>query len=267
MSVAYSFTNYGGSIRNLRFVGFDNYIRAFTSSRFHNSLFVTVKFVVVSVILQVSLGLVFALILNTGIRGKQFFRSVIFLPTVISTIAVALTFMIIFHPQHGHANTLLEYLGWNPQPWLTSAKTAMPTIIIVVVWQSFGYYMVLFLSGLQTINASLYEAADIDGANGLQKLTGITIPLLTPITFFCVIMAVIRAFQVFDHIFIMTGGQYGGGPAGSTTVLVFDIYMDAFSAYQIGYASSKSVILLAIVLAITIFQYRRQNKWVNYDAA
>ncbi len=266
-SILLSLTNYSGGGLRFKFIGLQNYLRVFASTKFHRALWVTLKFVLFTVSFQLFLGFIFALVLNQHIRGKNLFRSIIFLPSIISTIAVSLAFMLIFHPQKGVLNYLLGHIHIDPLPWLTSPNTALMSIIIVAVWQSFGYYMVLFLSGLQSISPRFFEAAELDGANSRQKLIHITIPMLSPVTFFCVIIAVIRAFQVFDQIFIMTGGQYGGGPAGSTTVLVFDIYLNAFCHFQMGYASAESVVLLLIVLTITLIQYRGQRKWVIYDLA
>ena len=142
----------------------------------------------------------------------------------------------------------------------------MATIIMVTVWQNSGYYMVLFLAGLQSINPSLYESADLDGAGLFRKLWSITVPMLTPTTFFCVTTAVIKGFQVFDLVYIMTGGQQGGGPDRSTTVLVYDIYRNAFSSFRMGYASAEATVLLIVLLVITTVQYRLQKGWVSYEA-
>lgn len=263
-AVGISFTRYSGGPA-ISWVGLRNYARAFASTDFLRSVWVTAKFVVVAVALQLLLGFVFALILNEALFGRTFFRGLLFLPSVLSTIAVSLAFMLILNPKQGPANQFLQSIGLQPIPWLSAPETALATIILVAVWQSFGYYMVIFLSGLQSINVNLYEAADIDGAGRLQKLVSVTLPSLTPTLFFCVTIAVIRAFQVFDQIFIMTGGQNGGGPAGSTSVLVFNIYKDAFVHLRFGYASAQSVVLLLIVLTITVIQYRQQRKWVSYD--
>lgn len=263
-SLGLSFTNYTGG-KTAHFVGFQNYLIAFQSSNFLRAMWITVTFVLATVFFQLALGLMFAVILNHQIKGRNFFRSIIFLPVVLSTIAISLAFMLIFHPQKGPANNFLISLGFDPLPWLTSPKTALLTIVLLTIWQGFGYYMVLFLSGLQTINPSLYEAAEIDGAGGAQKFAHVTLPMLSPVMFLCVILAVIRAFQVFDQIFVLTGGQDGGGPAGSTTTLVFDVYLNAFVHWKMGYGSAEATILLLIVLLITLFQYWRQSKWVTYD--
>jgi len=247
------------------FFGLQNYLTAFKSSQFWEAIRTTVIFVVSTIGLQIGLALLLAMILNSKIKGRNFFRSIIFLPVVLSTVAISLSFMLIFHPQKGPANNLLLSLGFDPLPWLTGQKTALLTVVFIVLWQTVGYYMLLLLSGLQTINPRLYEAAEIDGASRIQKFRHVTIPMLTPVLFLCIILAIIRAFQVFDQIYILTGGEEGGGPAGATTTLVFDVYLNAFNHWKMGYASAEATILLVIILFITVIQYRRQRKWVTYD--
>ncbi|MDR0623947.1 MAG: sugar ABC transporter permease [Treponema sp.] len=259
-----SLTNFSGGPR-FRFLGFLNYINAFKSESFRRYLSITVNFTVWTVLLQLGLGLVFALLLNEKFRGRNFFRGVMFLPNVLSSVAVGLVFSLLLDPGRGPVNQFLVSLGFSAPPWLSGEKTALPTIIMVTVWQNFGYYMVLFLGGLQTISAALYEAAAIDGAGPVRRFVSVTIPGLSPIIFFSITMAVIRAFQVFDQIYILTGGPWGGGPAGATSVLVFDIYKNAFSQFRFGYAAAESVVLLAIILAVTLIQQQGQKKWVTYD--
>ncbi len=261
-----SFTDYMGG-KSLKPVGFANYVTAFHSTAFLSSLWVTARFVFFSVLFQLLLAFVFALVLNGRLSGRTFFRSLFFLPSILSTIAVALGFMIVLNAKKGPVNMLLQSAGLSPLPWLTSPKTALATIILVTVWQSFGYYMVLFLSGLQSINPSLYESAELDGAGLFRKTLSITVPMLTPTTFFCVTTAIIKGFQVFDQIYIMTGGQLGGGPDGATSVLVFDVYRNAFTSFRMGYASAEASLLLLFLLAVTIVQYRAQKGWVSYDVA
>lgn len=265
-SLGLAFTNYSGGF-SAAFVGLDNFYNLLTDANFYNALWVTVKFLVVTVAMQMVLGFGFALLLNKPFHGRNFYRSILYLPTILSSVAISLVFALILNPQSGPLNSFLVSLGLPRQPWLTSSHTALGTIIMVTLWQSIGYYMVLFLGGLQTINPELYEAAEIDGANNLRKLFHVTIPLLSPTTFYCLTIAIINGFKVFDQIFIMTGGMaQGGGPDGSTMVLVFKIYRDAFSSYQMGYASAESMVLLLIVLVVTIVQYRGQTKWVTYEA-
>lgn len=263
-TIGLSITNYSGG-KSFSFIWFKNYLEAYNSKTFWSSLWVTLKFVSGSVVLQLLIGLFFALILNDNFKGRNFFRSVYFLPSVLSTVAVSLSFMLLLNPIKGPVNQFLISLGLAPSPWLAGKDTALGTIIFVTVWQSFGYYMVIFISGLQGINNALYESADIDGTTRFQKLLYITLPMLTPTVFFCVTMAIIRGFQVFDQVFILTGGQAGGGPAGATNVLVFEIYKNAFTRYKLGFSSAEATVLLVIVLIITLFQYQGQKKWVSYD--
>ncbi|MCL2139100.1 MAG: sugar ABC transporter permease [Treponema sp.] len=263
-AIGISLTNFSGG-PNYRFTGFTNYINAFKSESFLKSLLNTVNFTVWTVILQLALGLAFALFLDKKFFGRNIFRGIMFLPNVLSTVAVGLVFMLILDPARGPINQFLLSMGFDAPQWLSGEKTALPTIIMVSVWQNFGYYMVLFLGGLQTISATLYEAAAIDGAGPIRRFFSVTLPGLSPIIFFSVTIAIIRAFQVFDHIYVMTGGQLGGGPAGATSVLVFDVYKNAFSSYRFGYAAAESAVLLVIVLAVTLIQQRGQKRWVSYD--
>lgn len=264
MAGGISLTNFSGGPR-FRFIGLKNYALAFSNAQFLNALWVTIVFTFWTVLLQLALGLAFALILNDKLFGRNFFRGVIFLPNVLSSVAIGLAFMLILDPKRGPLNQFIQSLGIKAPQWLGSEKTSLMTIIVVTVWQSFGYYMVLFLGGLQTISRSLYEASAIDGAGAVKRFVAVTLPGLSPIMFYSITIAIIRAFQVFDQVFIMTGGQMGGGPAGSTSVLVFDIYKNGFSQFRFGYAAAESVALLAIVLIVTLIQQRGQKKWVNYD--
>lgn len=265
LSFLVSFTNYTGSFRQLKLTGLHNFRILLLDPKFWKSLYVTLVFVVASVSFQLLLGFLFAVLLNQRMKGRNLFRSIIFLPVVLSTIAVCLSFMLLLHPTQGPVNNFLKSLSLQAVPWLASKSTALLSIVVVFIWQSFGYYMVIFLGGLQGINQALYEAADMDGASGLDKLLHVTIPILTPVIFFSFIIAVFNAFKAFDQVYMMTGGQYGGGPAGATSLLAFDIYRNGFQFWQIGYAAAESVILFLIVLALTVVQYRMQMKWVHYD--
>jgi multiple sugar transport system permease protein len=259
-----SLTNFSGG-SNFKFIGLVNYINAFKSANFLKNLSITVNFTCWTVALQLLLGLAFALLLNEKSPGRNFFRGTMFLPNVLSSVAVGLVFSLILDSKRGPVNQFLLSLGLPAPEWLAGEKSALPTIIMVTVWQNFGYYMVLFLGGLQTISKTLYEAAAIDGAGPVRRFLSVTIPGLSPIIFFSVTMAIIRAFQVFDQIYVMTGGQAGGGPAGATSVLVFDIYKSAFSQFRFGYAAAESVVLLVIILAVTLIQQQGQKRWVTYD--
>lgn len=270
-SVVLSFTNYRGG-PNYRFIGLENYINAFTSSAFWSYLWITIKYMVVTVTFQIVLGLAFAMLLQRAFRGRGFFRGVYYLPNILASVAVGIAFMTMFRPvspaagapNGGIVNALLISLGLNPSQFLASPDTALWVIMLVSIWQNFGYYMVLFIGSLQNVNPSLYEAADMDGAGWLKKFTTVTLPGISPILFYAVTIAIIRGFQMFDYVYVMTGNQNGGGPAGATNVLAFDIYKN-FTLSRYGYASAEAVILMIIILALTAIQQRGQKKWVVYD--
>jgi multiple sugar transport system permease protein len=264
MAFGISLTNFSGG-PNFRFLGITNYVNAFKSAEFSKYLFNTVNFTFWTVLFQLTLGLAFALLLNEKFFGRNAFRGVMFLPNVLSSVAVGLIFSLILDTKRGPVNQFILSLNLPAPLWLAGENTALPTIIMITVWQNFGYYMVLFLGGLQTISATLYEAAAIDGAGPVRRFLSVTIPGLSPVIFFSVTIAIIRAFQVFDQIYVMTGGSWGGGPAGATTVLVFDIYKNGFTHFRFGYAAAESVVLLVIILAVTLIQQRGQKKWVTYD--
>lgn len=245
----------------MKFVGFDNYIRLISDSTFKISFNNTIYYAVgtVPITIVVSLGL--ALILNAKIKGRNFFRTIFFFPYVSSLIAVVVVWNMIFHPDMGPVNQFLTAIGIDSPPrWAASTKAAMPTVILFSVWKYMGYYMVMYLAALQGIPQELYEAADLDGTNAWERFRYITLPMLTPTTFFVCIMLTIQCFKVFDIIYAMTNG----GPGRSTNVLVYYIYNQAFREFNFGYASAISIILFAVVLIITIVQFRMEKKWVSY---
>lgn len=243
------------------FVGFDNFKRLVTDETFKISLGNTVYYSVFTVPLTMAAALGLAMILNQKMKGINIFRTIFFFPHVASLVAVAVVWNLLFHPTLGPVNQILRAIGIaNPPGWTASVDWAMPAVIIVSIWKSMGYYMVLYLSGLQGIPRELYEAAKVDGASAFQRFRSITLPMLTPTTFFVSIMLTISCFKVFDLISVMTNG----GPGRATNVLVYDIYNTAFINYEFGYASAISMVLFVIVLVITIIQFRAEKKWVSY---
>lgn len=243
------------------FVGFDNFKRLVTDETFKISLWNTVYYSVFTVPLTMAAALGLAMILNQKMKGINIFRTIFFFPHVASLVAVAVVWNLLFHPTLGPINQILRSIGIsNPPGWTASVEWAMPAVIIVSIWKSMGYYMVLYLSGLQGIPRELYEAAKVDGASAFQRFKSITLPMLTPTTFFVSIMLTISCFKVFDLISVMTNG----GPGRATNVLVYDIYNTAFINYEFGYASAISMVLFVIVLIITIVQFRTEKKWVSY---
>jgi len=255
-----SFTEWD-SANPIVFVGLKNFGRLFKDETFKISLFNTFYYAIVSVPFTIVFSLLLAIVLNKKIKKVELFRAVFFFPYITSLVAVAVVWNMLYHPTMGPINQILMSLGVkNPPGWTSSVEWAMPAIIIVNIWRNMGYYMVMYLAGLQTIPKELYEAATVDGANRWDKFKKITLPMLTPTTFFVSIMLTISCFKVFDLINVMTDG----GPGRATNVLVYHIYNQAFLNFKFGYSSAIAMVLFAIVLIITIIQFRMEKKWVNY---
>lgn len=255
-----SFTSWNG-FGVVEFIGLDNYKQLLKDENFKISFFNSILFMVISVPITLFLSMLIAVALNQGIRFVKVFRTAVFLPYVTATIAVAAVWQLIFNPTMGPINGVLMNLGIDQPPgWLSSPTWALISVSIVYIWHSVGYYMVLFLAGLQSIPDYLYEAAELDGAGPISKFFNITVPMLSPVLFFTTIIGVINSFKVFDLIYVLTGG----GPGRSTHVLVYDIYNTAFKQFEYGYASAMAYVLFLLILVISIIQFRGQKKWVNY---
>lgn len=242
-------------------IGLDNFQELFADPEFWAALRHTLGFIAGYLPMVMILGLAVAVALNQKFRGTTVFRTLFYLPVVSSWVAIALLWMWIFNPRFGMINYGLELLGITGPTWLFDPNWAMPAIIITSVWKDTGFVMVMFLAGLQAIPATFYEAASIDGANSWERFFRITLPLLSPTTFFAIVISLINSFQLFDQVWVMTGG----GPAGATSVLVEQIVNNAFRYSRMGYASALSWVLFALVFVITVFQLRIQQKWVTYD--
>lgn len=233
-------------------VGLDNFTRMFGDKSFFVALSNTVYYTVFHIPLTLGLSLALALLLNRKLRGVAFFRTAAFFPYVTSIVAIAVVWNMLFSPDFGPINQFLRTIGVSDPPgWTTSADWSMPAVIIVGTWREMGYYMLLFLAGLQTIPRELYEAARMDGANAWQRFRNITVPSLRPTTFFITVMLTIGSFKVFDLILVMTNG----GPGQSTLVLSQYIYTKGFVENQLGYASSISIVLFLICISITVVQF------------
>ncbi|WP_084469403.1 carbohydrate ABC transporter permease [Jiangella gansuensis] len=205
-------------------------------------------------------GLAAALALNTALRGRNVFRAAYFLPVVTSWVVVALLWRWLLSPANGLVNHLLGLVGIEGPGWWTDPAWAMPSVIIASAWKDLGFVMVILLAGLQAIPGELYDAAKVDGTSAWQRFRYVTLPLLSPSTFFVVVISLINGFQVFDQVFVMTGG----GPAGSTEVVVQQIYDLTFRYGRAGDASALSWLLFVVVLIVTIVQVRGQRRWVTY---
>ena len=241
------------------FIGFQNFQRLFNDSRFWVTLRNTAYYVFVRVPINIVISLVLAVLLNQQIRGRNIFRTLLFIPVVLSLVSVA----VMWRPlvlSGGVLNQLLANVGISPIPWITSVRYAMPTIIMIGIWREIGYFMVIFLAGLQSIPGHYYEAARIDGASGMQQFTRITIPLVSPTTFFIMVIAMIWSFQIYDITTVLTGG----GPRNATNTRVMYIYQQGFQNFRMGYAAALGVVLFLIVLVLTVLQKQLSSKWVNY---
>jgi multiple sugar transport system permease protein len=247
--------------RSYTWVGAENYQRLLNDELFWKSLSNTLYFVAGVIPLSVILSLLLAVAMNAGIRGIVVFRTIFFLPVVSSGVGIALLWTWIYNPEFGLLNFLLSQVGIPRIAWLASIEWAMPAIIIMTVWQSLGVRMVIFLAGLQGIPDHLYEAAKIDGANGWQQFRHITLPLLSPTTFFVVILAFIGAFQVVEATYVMTQG----GPYYATLTIVLYIFQNAFQFFKMGYAAALSYVLFVIIFLVTLVQFALQRRWVHYE--
>lgn len=238
----------------IKFVGFENYREIFHDGLFYKILGNTIVFALSTSFLGVIIPLILASILNTKIRGSEFFKGAYFLPFITPMVVVGVVWAWIFDPNIGLLNQML-HLHLN---WLYDSKLAMPALIVVSVWKLVGYNMIIFLSSLSAISQSLFEAAKIDGANSFQIFKNVTIPMLSPTIFFVVIITAISSFQVFDLIYLMTQG----GPFDSTNVLVYAIYKNAFEYFNVGKASAIAYVLFVFILVLTLIQWSLRKKLV-----
>jgi multiple sugar transport system permease protein len=244
-----------------QFVGLANFTELLGSAEIRDALLHTLIYIVIYLPTVLVLGLLLAILLNRPLRGLQFYRTAFFMPVVSSWVAVSLIWRWLLNPAFGLVNFLLGLLHL-PQPgWWADPHWALPAVIIASIWKDLGFVMVLLLAGLQNIGRQYYEAARIDGANAWKRFLHVTIPLLSPTIFFVVVISLINSFQVFDQVWVMTGG----GPGGASSVLVEQIVQNAFSFSRMGYASALSWLLFAIIFGITAIQFAVQKRWVTYD--
>lgn len=241
-------------------VGFDNYAKLLADPETADVFLHTVYYIVGYLPIVYVGGLAIALALNTALRGRTFLRGVYFLPVVTSWIVVALVWRWLLNPSNGVVNTVLAWFGIEGPGWWTDPAWAMPSIILASAWKDLGFVMVILLAGLQAIDPELLDAARVDGAGWWRRLVSIMLPLLSPATFFVVVISLINGFQVFDQVYAMTGG----GPGGASQVVVQQIYDLTFRYGRAGEASALSWLLFIVILAVTVVQIRGQRRWVNY---
>jgi multiple sugar transport system permease protein len=267
---------------SMKFVGLSQYRKLFSSEEFWKAVANTFYYSFITVPVGILISLFLAMLLNSKIRGIQVYRTIYFMPVMTSVIAGAFIWQWIFQSQSGILNYLFGLIGLKPLSWLNEPRgvftvifgsigvtipkwlggpsVTLVAISIMTIWKNTGYYMIIFLAGLQNIPKTLYEAAEIDGAGKVKSFFAITLPILSPTTFFVLIMSVIVSFQVFEQVAVTTQG----GPLNSSLVLVYFIYQKAFKFLEVGYASSAAFILFAIVLVLTFFQVKLLGKRVHY---
>ncbi len=255
-----SFTNWNIFLPP-QWIGWDNYATLATQELPRKVFSNTLYYTLVNVPLNMAFALGVALLLNMRLRGMAFYRAVYFLPVVSSTVAASLIWTWLYSPNFGPINYGLDLIGIRGPAWLGSTTWAMPAVIIMSVWKGFGINMLIFLAGLQGIPIEMQEAAMIDGANRWQRFWRVTWPLLTPTTFFVLVISCIASFQVFEQVYVMTNG----GPAYSTTVLGLFIYLNAFRYNNMGYAAAVAYVLFALILIITLAQLKLQERWTHYE--
>lgn len=258
-----SFFKTGAFGRDNIFIGTDNYVRLFHDSKIWQAAFNTLKYAVLEVPASILIALVLAVMLNRKMRGRSVFRAVFFLPMVAAPAAVAMVWKWLYNSKFGLFNHVLGALGLPPVNWVSNPKTAIFSIAAVGIWSVIGYNMVLFLAGLQEIPKDYYEAAEIDGAGSFRQFISITVPLISPTTFFVVITRVIAAFQIFDSIFMIIGTQNPALP--KTESLVYLFYRYAFVENDKGYGAAIVVLLLCMIMVVTAVQIMGQKKWVHYS--
>ncbi len=257
-----SFTdwNFVSGYKNASFVGIDNFKRLFGDPLFLKSLKNNI-IILLAIPITLFISLSLAAIINKYVYLKDFFKVIYFMPFISSIVAVAVVFQVLFHPTDGPINQFLMSLGVeNPPKWIADVSFSLPSVILIMVWTSIGFYLIIYLAGLQNIPKELYEAAQIDGATGWYQFIKITVPLVSPTTFLLLVTGIISSFKIFDLIIVLTNG----GPANSTITPVVYLYQQAFIELRTGYASAIALVMFVIILIITYIQFVGQKKWVNY---
>jgi multiple sugar transport system permease protein len=244
-----------------RWIGLDNYSRMFFSDPlFRQAVKVTFSFVALSLPLKLVFGLGLALLLNLKVKGMNFYRTLFYIPAVISGVAVSLMWMLLLHPDTGIANALLAKIGIEGPRWFWDPQWALPSIALMSVW-AVGGSAIIWLAGLQNINPQLYEAAEVDGAPRWQRFWRITLPLLTPTLFFELVVQMIESFKIFTEAYVITSG----GPLKATYVYLLYFYQEAFQNQNMGYASALAMVLTIVILVLTIFVNYTSKHWVYYE--
>lgn len=265
ISLLMSFTKWN-IVSDPVWIGLDNYKEIFTGdTKFWNSVFVTMKYAAMYIPLMTILSIITAMALNSKIRGIGFFRTLFYLPTIAPAIAASLIFMWILQPTYGLLNVLLSYLGVDGPNWFKDPQFALWGIIMIAMWR-LGGSAIIYLAGLQNIPEQLYDACDIDGANAWQRFWNVTIPMLSPILFFQIIVELIGVFQTFTPAYVVSQSNGYAGPIKELYFYMLYVYVKGWQNLQMGYASALSWLLTIFILVITILVFRSSPYWVHYEA-
>ena len=252
--------NFMSGFEGIKFNGLQNYIKLFSDDWFLASYRNNITFTVVTVPCLIALGLLIATIMNKYIFGGGAVRTMFFIPYICSVVAVCSVWMVLFQPSYGPINQLLFKLGMeNPPKWLADYDWSLVSIMIVYIWQQVGYYAIVFLAAIKGVPDELYEAASLDGAGAVRSFFNVTVPMVAPTTFFLAIMGIIGSFKVFDQISVLTQG----GPGNSSSVMAFYVYRTAFEYYNMGYANTLAWALFVLIFAVTMVQWKLQDKFTN----
>lgn len=256
-TLVFSFFNINIITKTYKWIGLKNFSLLLQETDFIQAIANTFIYTFFIVVFSVLIGIVLASMFSSKMKFANIFKAVYFFPFITATVAAAVVWSYLYDPKFGLFNIILKLLGLPMRHWLTSSKEALGSIIIFSIWKYLGYNMIIFIAGLQNIPDAFYEAATIDGAGPLAKFFHITIPLLAPTIVFVVIYNTILALKVFDQVFVLTAG----GPAGSSTVVVLELYEMAFLHYRFGYAASMAFVLFIFIMIITVVQYMVSRRW------
>jgi multiple sugar transport system permease protein len=260
VSLFISFTDWDYISPTFSFVWLENYRSLLTDKEFYKVLLNTLSFAVFTVVPTMAIGLVLALVLNKKLAGSTIYKAILFSPWVTPMVAVSIVWSWIFQPEVGLLNFLLSALGLPKIDWLGSSTWAMPAVIIVTVWKGIGWVMIFYLEALQRVPMDLYESSSIDGASKRRRFRYVTLPMISPTTFFLLIVTTIDALQAYDQIQVLTQG----GPAGSTRTLLYMYYQLAFEQFNMGQATAVATLLILITALLSVIQFFASKRWVHY---
>ena len=259
-SIYISFTDWDYMSTSYNFVFLDNFRALFQDQRFYDALWNTVVFTIGTLFPTIVFGLLLALLLQKAFRGSGIIKFILFSPWITPTVAVSIVWTWIYNPDSGIANVILNFFGIPGLQWIKSSQTAMLAVIIMTVWKSLGYAMIFYLSALEKVPKELYEASGMDGAKTWQRFRDVTLPCISPTTFFLMIITMVNSLQAYDQIQILTQG----GPSGSTRTLLYMYYQLGFEEFNMGQASAVAIVLIAITVLLSVIQFVGSKKWVHY---